>query len=218
MSQSPDREWIVREVLARLAAITGVANEDQTPETAAGRGPALPHRVISLELLDERLAGGAELAVRHNAVITPAARDWLRQRGITVVRQAVGQDAGGRKNEAAIGLVGTAFDPRDLIGWAERDGIACRRLQASELDEVIGSMRDFIRQHRCGLILTSSVAKTVCLANRHLSIRAAAVRDLGDADEAIRSLDANLLVADPARHPVHALRHIVARLCRARTA
>jgi hypothetical protein len=98
MRLDPDQlEWIVREVVRRLTN-----NESSGPLPSAGRawerGPSYQNasnesssiscsdRVITLSHLDGQLNGVARLYIAQRAVITPAARDLLKERGIELVR------------------------------------------------------------------------------------------------------------------------------------
>ncbi len=101
-------ERIVREVLAALGAEAGGSDgtaQDRAPAQApaspkaASAVPAapqarivssregelaIPERVVTATLLEDRLQGIRRLLVRPGAILTPAARDLLRQRQIVV--------------------------------------------------------------------------------------------------------------------------------------
>jgi hypothetical protein len=79
-------EWIVVEVLRRLGA-PGVAGRERSSTSADGE-LVVTDRVISLRAIDGRLVGVKRLVVPRQAVITPAAKDELKQRQIEVVREA----------------------------------------------------------------------------------------------------------------------------------
>jgi hypothetical protein len=71
-------EWIVAEVMRRV----GVAS------IAAGDGGAelvLKERVVTMRLIDGRLAGVSRLVVPTRAVVTPAVKDELKHRKIELV-------------------------------------------------------------------------------------------------------------------------------------
>ncbi|HMO86760.1 MAG TPA: hypothetical protein PKC18_17765 [Lacipirellulaceae bacterium] len=84
MRLDPDQlEWIVREVVRRLR--DGAAGATPVADSATAE-IALPHPLITLETLESQLAGVARVRVSSRAVVTPAVRDLLRQRGIELVR------------------------------------------------------------------------------------------------------------------------------------
>ena len=78
-------EWIVVEVLRRL----GVAEGKPRSATAGSAGELrLTERVVTLRSIEGRLAGVTRVVVSARAVITPAARDELKQRTIELIRES----------------------------------------------------------------------------------------------------------------------------------
>ena len=80
-------EWIVIEVLRRLgvAAAASRVPGDERSSSPVGSELAITERVVTLRLLDGRLAGVNRLVVPPRAVITPAVKDELKQRQIELV-------------------------------------------------------------------------------------------------------------------------------------
>lgn len=89
MKLDPDQlEWIVREVVRRLRSDLPLASgegrgEDALPRTAH---LVLTQSLITTATLEHNLAGVTSVGVSRQAVVTPAARDLLRERGIELVR------------------------------------------------------------------------------------------------------------------------------------
>ena len=92
-----DIDAIVREVLRRLEQHAAAArngsdaqarfNEPLTkPATAPAKELIITDRVVTLATLHKRLAGVQQVVVGQRAVVTPAVRDELRQRGIALHR------------------------------------------------------------------------------------------------------------------------------------
>ena len=73
-------EWIVREVLRRL----GVAQSAQHT-MPAGCDLVFADRVVTMRLIEGRLAGVNRVVVPQRAVVTPAVRDELRARNVELV-------------------------------------------------------------------------------------------------------------------------------------
>jgi hypothetical protein len=71
-------EWIVAEVMRRLGVATVVAGN-------GGAELVLKERVVTMRLIEGRLAGVSRLVVPQCAVVTPAVRDELKQRKIELV-------------------------------------------------------------------------------------------------------------------------------------
>lgn len=80
-----DIERIVQEVLRRLAEMNLVP-----PVAVAARTLSLPQRVVTMADLKGKLEGVQRVEVPQRAVVTPAARDYLRDMGVQLqrVRQA----------------------------------------------------------------------------------------------------------------------------------
>ncbi|MEM9659479.1 MAG: hypothetical protein AAF961_14060 [Planctomycetota bacterium] len=86
-------EWVVREVVRRLATVGGRAsisrdarNSADDDANVAGVELTLGDRVVSTSQLDGRLSGVSVVRVARRAVVTPAARDMLADAGATLVR------------------------------------------------------------------------------------------------------------------------------------
>jgi hypothetical protein len=93
MSLSKEQlEWIVQEVIRRLlsqgVAVServGVAGGERSSTTAE---LAVNDKVITLRTIEGKLNGVQQLRVPSQAVVTPAVKDELKQRRITLVRLA----------------------------------------------------------------------------------------------------------------------------------
>jgi hypothetical protein len=78
-------EWIVVEVIRRL----GLMQKEATTELHATTAElTMNDKLITLRSLEGKLTGISRLSVTNRAVVTPAARDELKQRQITLIRQA----------------------------------------------------------------------------------------------------------------------------------
>jgi hypothetical protein len=80
-----DIDRVVREVLRRLAAMTPSPLQATTVATTL----SLSTRVVTTAELKGRLQGVQRLEVPTRAVVTPAARDYLRERGVQLVTKTV---------------------------------------------------------------------------------------------------------------------------------
>jgi hypothetical protein len=72
-------EWIVVEVLRRLGALPSEKAPVQSDKTLQ-----VTDRVITMKLIEGRLAGVDRLVVLKKAVVTPAVKDELRRRKVTI--------------------------------------------------------------------------------------------------------------------------------------
>ncbi len=215
-----DVEQIVREVLRRLApgGQTQPQQGDQGNERGEKRsGPSLSGKLISLADVEGQLAGVTTMCLRRGAVITPAARDYLKQQGIAVSRgtvAAASQTSGGVA--LVLGVAETAYDPTALVNDLAKRGTQVQQLARTGLSSVVPEMCDAVALGgQRGLLLTGETAAAVCLTNRRRGVRAAAASDLATVDTAIRSIACNLLVIDPRRAGTFPLQRMAERLSQA---
>ncbi|MBX9789516.1 MAG: hypothetical protein K2Y37_11425 [Pirellulales bacterium] len=192
-------ERIVREVLARLAAAEKATAKS---EPASGSAMGLVGRVISLADLKQLTDETRELQVATEALITPAAKDELRERGIQVVR---GQQQSTTKNtgSSATGLVvGTTEAPIPIdtaLTGLRRQKIEIQQLPRLPLVEQIDAIvEQVVRGGRRGVLVTSEVAGALCLANRQRGVRAVTGATEQGVRRDVEQLAANLLVVDSA--------------------
>jgi hypothetical protein len=80
-------EWIVSEVVRRLmlqAANERVAVGERSSTTAE---LTIDSKLVTMRTIEGKLTGINQLRVPARAIVTPAAKDELKQRQITLVRQ-----------------------------------------------------------------------------------------------------------------------------------
>ncbi len=223
MSAQPlDIDAIVREVLAKLAAVVPSApppsGSSTVPAASATSAPApatpltrvetadltLTDQVVTVDSLAAAVtAGTRRLIVSPRAVVTPSARDWLRARAIELTRVAAPAS-----NSTKTSLIGKLYLHATRAhsatrswgqrivesGWELESLVPCDLVQAAaELAAVLSST------NRLGVLLTNETTAAVCLANRHAHVRAAVAASVDDVRVALRQIQVNLLIADPAR-------------------
>jgi len=197
-----DVEQVVREVLTRLAAEQ--SKRGATEKTAAGVGTSasggelsLAARLITIAELDGRLHGVQRLRLIKGAVITPAVRDLLRQRDISVDYAAANGRAAG--HALALALAATAYEPAGLVRAIGQRGTAVERLAQIGLTGAVDELCDLVgKGGMLGLLLTEKPAAAACLANRRRGVRAASAGSVREVDQAVQSLGMNLLTIEPA--------------------
>jgi hypothetical protein len=80
-------ERIVVEVIRRLGLLATSSGKREPEAIERGADLILKERVVSLRLIEGRLAGVRRLVVGPRAVLTPIVKDELRQRQIELVRE-----------------------------------------------------------------------------------------------------------------------------------
>jgi hypothetical protein len=76
-----DIERVVKEVLRRLAAMS----PSSVQSTAVDATLSISARVVTVAELNGKLQGVKQVEVPPRAVVTPAARDYLRERGVQLL-------------------------------------------------------------------------------------------------------------------------------------
>lgn len=219
--EQADIEQIVREVLRRLDVPGGAPRElgsERNQGNADNVGPTLTGQVISLADIDGRLEAVSTIHLARGALLTPAARDYLKQRGIAISR---GTAAGPTQlppsaHPMVLGVSETNYDPSVMVGHLGKCGMHVQQIARTGLAGVVPEMCDAVGLGgQRGLLLTAETTAAVCMANRRRGVRAAAANDSATADAAIRSIVANLLVIDPAKSGTFQLQRIAERLLHA---
>jgi ribose 5-phosphate isomerase RpiB len=202
MAKSEDQiERIVGEVLARLgtAAAVRVDRPHSQPSPASGSVSELKldDKVVSAATLKDRLSGVQRLIVSARAVVTPSARDLLRENNVSLVRTLKSASVG-----ALLALAGldSRFDTAGLVRVLQQRGTTVQPVESAEFNGAFETISRAINESgKLGVALTNQVATAVCVANRHRGVRAAAASNRGEIENIIHELGANLLVLDTAR-------------------
>jgi hypothetical protein len=219
MTFTPEQfELIVQRVIQQLgttgAAIAPAPARESArlaPATdpAAAPGIRIAGQVITQELLAASATGTSLVRIAGKAILTPSARDFVKQHGIKIVREDASSSGAAAtirwqvlvtkstpQISAAIdGLSGIVCDIRLLGAAAEAAAQAISALCRGEAHQVV--------------VFTEQPELVACLANRNETVRAAAVAETADVERVRLHLQANLLALDPATRSVHELRSIL---------
>ena len=221
-ARNQDVEQIVQLVIQRLRSAAGAAPV-ATPKSPAanasntGSSLALAEQVVSLASLDGKLNRIRQLVVRDDAVVTPAVRDELRARKITLVRSGNGRP----EKALATGTlwIGCAA-PADLRTTVcqKLTGLAAavQVLEGSELRGLVEQLQQRLQSTgHYGLVVTQQAPVAACLANRHPHVRAAVAQTPAEIDDARKMLGVNLLVLDPSGMPQNKLLEMAVQFAQA---
>jgi hypothetical protein len=208
MLSAIDIEDIVRAVLRQLQ----VESYQSAAAPAANRTLELTDKLVTLATLENRLANIDRLALGAGAVVTPAALDELRSRGIEVVRTAATASTTARTTltisvaEVASG----ACDVPGLIAAMAKSGVAVERIAETGLTSVTAELADLAaKSGRPVVLLTSRPATAVCIANRRRGVRAVGGREARGVLESIQEVAANFVAIDPASLSAFELRRLI---------
>ncbi|HKD35297.1 MAG TPA: hypothetical protein VKB78_00810 [Pirellulales bacterium] len=171
--------------------------------------------VVSAATLARRLDGVQRVIVRPNAVITPAARDILRERKIELAYQTNATNNGDSRTPLAIAVANTRFNMGELMRALRNEPIAIRSVVpwgfAEMLEQITG---DVVGGTTLGLFVSDDAAAALCLANRVSGVRAASAANAVEAADVVRSIGANLLVVRPGGRSLFEMKSVVTRFCR----
>lgn len=208
-------ERIVQAVLRRLGETPPAGVSAGCDVANAVQGVMLSDRVITVASL-EKLTGAKVVNVVDQAIITPAAKDFLADHGITLRRVSVGGKPAAkatRSGSTAIRLVSfacdTAVETGSLIEQLDRAGVAaeCSGSCQGGVSELIQQLAD---EPSCkSVCFTSQPSLVLCAANRHAGLRAAAANCSCCVKEAAGSIEANVLVVKPRGKSQHQLVQLV---------
>jgi hypothetical protein len=219
MNSPLDIDRVVREVLVEL-----LAQHNSTPHAPCAEKPhtecakydyAVDSRVVTLAEIAGRLEGVRRLVVPPRAVVTPAARDELRRRGIEIVRDSAENDRAKRGPRLTIVKTGTPFDATALVAGLAAGGMKIQQ----QTDDCIIAATDHLAGELAGtetlcVLLTSHTAAALCLANRHTGVRAVLATVPEATAAAADAVGANLLIVDPAIRSFYQLKQILGEFCR----
>lgn len=224
---------LVREVMDRLghelrAGITpaaphngSAASEGGTPSISSpphNDTPSAPHalvltqKLIALADVEGRVPKGGAVAIAGQAVITPAARDYLRAQQARIETQAAPAKSGGtgaaRRDVSLAAAVGTGRGaaaqsvlvelPDRLASLLAKSGLAVQHIPHVSLPGTVAELAESVALGgSLGVLLTDEPAAAICLANRRRGVRAAAAANLEELEAAWAAIAVNLLVLNP---------------------
>jgi hypothetical protein len=184
-----DIDRLVREVLSQFAR-----GESAKP---AGGQVSLGDRVVSVELLRDRLQDARAIQVRPGAIITPAARDYLRERDIEVTTRNE-QPSTARSSILILAAAAERFDMAALTPLLGSVVAEAETIPTGAFMAVIEqTLAKFTNGDRLGVLFTDRAAAALCIANRNRKVRAVQAAGVECVREAADAVGANLLVIDP---------------------
>jgi ATP-dependent Clp protease ATP-binding subunit ClpA len=208
---------IVREVVRRLngAPPPSATNGGLVPPAPAEQLD-LSERVVTLAVIDGRLAGLRRVRVRPEAVITPAVHEALRDAKIELERQcpaAITTTAA----RLTLAVVDTNYDVSPLARLVAAAGVDVQQLARTGLTQVSDELGLAVaRSGSLGAMICRQPAAAACLLNRRRGVRAAEAHHLKAVEQALESLGANALVIDPVGKSTHEIKRMIELLCRDR--
>ncbi len=220
-----DIERIIREVLTDLGAAPASVEQNNAAEAlppAAGTRPDVPddvlvltERVVTLAHLDGKTRAVRRLLVPEGAVVTPAVRDELRRRGVTLEYESAAKRASDAACRLAVWNVAKRYDPSPLMTVLRREGVPADLESSTCLIATTDALAGTIRHgNTVGLILTREPAVALCLANRHAGVRAVIGLDAPQVAADLAAVGGNVLVVDWTSRTLFQIKQMTSELCR----
>jgi hypothetical protein len=152
-------------------------------------------RLLAVRHVEAIAPGVREVCIAPGTVVTPLARDLLKQRGIALRHAA----AGDRDHDSRTGLWGFAIEETAALGTAAALRRTLLEEAWSELDRAPGAAARWVAEdsRRGALLMTDEASVTVWRACQVSGVRAASASDLDAVARAVCHLGVNLLVVEP---------------------
>jgi hypothetical protein len=166
--------------------------------------------VVTLALLAETAGTSKQVRIGPRAILTPSARDFLRDRGIEVLRESPVPAPSSATRWQIIVTCSTPHITEAIEGLAQ-GGIACERKLTGTAAEAAGQGVGALCRGEAALVvvLTSQPELVACLANRNDRVRAAAVATPAAIERVQRNLQPNFLSVDPTGTGVYQLKSLL---------
>ncbi|HSW45633.1 MAG TPA: RpiB/LacA/LacB family sugar-phosphate isomerase [Phycisphaerae bacterium] len=176
--------------------------------------------VVTAKMLDDLLRSGTPIVLAKGSLVTPAAKDWLKEHKVPVTWQDTPTCSG---RSLAVVLDPKVPELRAMRIMLDRAGGLVDVIEPAPGMATIAAAA----RRLCGKIRRGEVAKgvvfaadgavPVCLANKIPGIRAALGACVPTVEEAIRELGINLLVIEYPRQSPYLMRQMVERFAAGRT-
>ncbi|MCA9003819.1 MAG: hypothetical protein KDA70_01000 [Planctomycetaceae bacterium] len=206
-------EELVNQVVANV--LSTLSRQGQVAHTGTALSDAsvvLTDKVITADLLAAKVKGQVAVGIAAGAILTPTAKDYLRQNQISVHRAST--SAASTKQGAkwrAIVLTHSSAVENALTDLEQQTGAHWSQELSTSLDHAVqDAISSLCRADAAGVVLFASTAeKAACLANRNQKVRAAAVQDVNHLREVISQLGPNLICVNPKQKSFIELRNLV---------
>ncbi len=227
---------IVADVLSRLGTGSTPAR-DAMPLSRDPQGSVslrvdtviLEERIITADLLAERAGAAVAITVGPQALVTPAARDFLRDRGVELRRAAKRSPQNASLAAgAATGAAGSTLSPLLVVVrntpaverlWEELRQTWKRELLGCPDDAAKLAISALTRgESACVVILAEQSHRAACLANRNERVKAVALREAAEVRRIEKQLRTNVWCVDPTGLSYFEVKNLLRQCDRARGA
>lgn len=152
-----------------------------------------PERVLSALELDRLRLDVQTIVVASGTVVTPSARDWLRDRSV-----AISFEAKAKQTKASWRIAEERpFDVvRSVLASLGREGLIFEKCQEKGSKSIVDWTQELMTDERRIVAFTGDPALMACVANKSAAIQAAAVTTVAQVEKALRTMAANWLAVE----------------------
>ena len=222
MNITPEQvDLIVKRVVAQLGASavaappSTAARLDQPSESVSRPAVQTADQVIAAQvitgsLLSETVNGSRQVRISPKAILTPSARDFIKQKGIQIIRET----ASDKPSSGSRWLV-LVTRPNPQIEaaaeWLPQQGVAFDlKLSGLPAEAAAQSISALCRGEAAQVVVFTDQPELVaCLANRNERVRAAAAATAATVERVRVSLQANLIAIDPASRNTYEIKSLL---------
>jgi hypothetical protein len=209
---------IVRDVVAQLRRADQPVQESLKGDSTTGKnnttsnGIRFDGNVITADLLERKVNGEQEIVIGTKSLLTPSARDFLRDRNITWTRDNNEQSRQQNKTRWLAVTVNVTPATRSAMNeFMKNGGVECRQEICGSTEEAITTAVSAIcRADADGVVMiTNNADEVACKTNRQRKVRGIVARDTRQVDMAQEQIGANLFCVDPKGKSFIELRNIL---------
>ncbi len=222
MNFTPEQvDLIVQRVLAQLGPSAVAAPAAAGAHLAAAVAPSpvpaaqvadqvVTGQVITGALLTETVNGFRQVQIGPKAILTPSARDFVKQRGIQIIREAT---AAAKASAIRWQIIVTRSNPQvtAAVESLPQLGVAASvTLSGLPAEAAAQATSALCRGEAIKVVVFTDQPELLsCLANRNDKVRAAAATNVAVAERIRGSMQANLLAVDPGTRSAHEIKGLL---------
>jgi len=179
-----------------------------------GEPLVLAEAVLTGEMLAGRVNGQREILIAPQTVLTPSARDFLRERNVRHRRQpSVGNALRAESTDSAKRLwtiiIAATGSPVEEFLQTDGDLAPLCRVAASQTEGFFSAVELTATGEGGVVLICTEPEVAACRANRNTNIRAAVIRDALQGQRLKQSLGVNLAVIDSTGRNGFEVRHLI---------
>lgn len=189
----PKPEVVAAPAAVAIAAPAAVVNAEPTAVVIA-------ERIVTADLIKERVKPGEKFVITKQAILTPSAQDYLRNYRITVERREASAAGGNLTSVRWKVLVSGVADHtvRAVDAVCQQRNHVHAEVAGNVTESVNAAISAICRAEVAGVVVITSQPDVVaCRANRQSTIRAAVINDLAGWTRVQPQLKPNVVCLSP---------------------